>query len=114
MERAPRDSEIAGRLPRLGMDGTQPKHLRIMGGYLLFATAVLAGINMHSWSDGRLWPKALIIAPALLLLGVWLLVDANALTSGTRRHQKPILWACIGIGSVVGLAILHTLTGSFF
>jgi hypothetical protein len=110
-----RNYEMADRLARLGNGTTtQPKHLRVMGAYLLFATTFLAGINVYSWSHDELWPKALVIAPAVLLLGVWLLVDAKALASGTRRHQKPILWACIGGGSAIGLAILHALTGRFF
>jgi hypothetical protein len=110
-----RDYEMADRVARLGNAAApQPKHLRVMGAYLLFAATFLAGINVYSWSHDELWPKALVIAPAVLLLAVWLLVDAKALAAGTRQHQKPILWACIGGGSAIGVAILHALTGRFF
>jgi hypothetical protein len=110
-----RNYEVADRLTRLGNGkSAQPKHLRMMGGYLLFAAAFLAGINVYSWTKNELWPKALVIAPAVFLLGVWLLFDAKALANGTRQHQKAILWACIGIGSTVGFGVLHSLTGRFF
>jgi hypothetical protein len=109
------DHELADRLARLGNGNpVGPGQFRMMGGYCLFAAAFLGGVNVYSWTKGELWPKALVLAPSALLLGSWLLFDAKALSAGTRRHQKPILWGCIGIGSALGLAILHTLTGSFF
>ena len=110
-----RDDEIARRVARLGNGkSVEPKHLRIMGAYLLFAAAFLAGINVYSWTERELWPKALVIAPAVLLLAVWLLLDAKALAAGTRQRQRWILWGCIAGGSALGLAILRTLTGRFF
>jgi hypothetical protein len=90
-----------------------PKHLRLIGGYFLFAFSFLAGVNVYSWQKHELWPNALIIAPSVLLLGVWMLIDATALAAGSRRHQRAILWACIVLGSGVGMTILHELTGSF-
>lgn len=106
--------EIAERLGRVGAARTEPKHLRLMGGYCVFAAAVLLGVNAHAWSSGEIWPKALVIAPAVLLLGTWLLVDAVALANGARRHQKAILWACIGVGSLAGFGVLYALTGRLF
>ena len=91
-----------------------PRHLRFIGGYFLFAFAVLAGVNVYSWRSGQLWPKALIIAPSVLFIGLWLLVDARALVAGTRRHQRAFVWAFILAGTGTGIAILHALTGRFF
>jgi hypothetical protein len=107
--------EMADRVARLGNGKPiRAKHLRIMGGYLLFAATVFAGLNVYAWQHGELWTKPLVIAPAVLLLGLWLVLDARALAAGTRKSQKPILWACIAGGSAVGFAIIYALTGSLF
>ena len=111
---SPRDHEMAGRARRLGNGAPLgAKHLRVLGGYCLFAGAFLGGVNVVSWSNHELWPKALVLAPSVLLLAFWLLLDAEALAAGKRRHQKAILWSCIAAGSAAGLALLRALTGSF-
>ncbi|AKU96283.1 hypothetical protein AKJ09_02947 [Labilithrix luteola] len=86
----------------------------MMGAYLLLAGAVCIGINAHAWTTKELWPKALVVAPAMLLLGSWLLFDARALARGSRQQHKAILCACVGAGSLLGAGIVHALTGRFF
>ena len=110
-----RDELMARRVGQLAPGTTVlPRHLRIAGGYCVFAFAVLAGINVYSWRNNELWPKALIISPAVLLIGVWLLVDAKALAAGTRTRQRVIVWACVLLGTGLGVGVLHHLTGRFF
>jgi len=71
-------------------------------------------VNLYSSSrDGTIWPKTVLIFPTLMLLGFWMLADAKALASARRRFT-PGLWACIGVGSVLGLMVIHTLTGGWF
>jgi hypothetical protein len=112
------DPDSAGsRLSRLtGEDPakTQPSHIRGMGIYGLFAAVALVGLNVYSLTnDGRIWPKTVLMIPTLFLLGLWMLVDANALATNRRRFT-PILWACMAVGSAVGLGAIKFLTGHWF
>lgn len=74
---------------------------------------VLMG-SVIAWRSGTLWPRALILAPSVLLLGLWMVLDASALADSRRRHQRAILWAAIIVGTGVGVSVLHHLTGRFF
>jgi hypothetical protein len=109
-----KDETMAHRVGTL-MPGEQvlPKHVRMAGGYCLFAACFFAGVNAYAWQRRELWPSVLVITPAVLLFGLWLLFDGNALARGTRSQQRIILWACILVGCGLGEAIHYQLTGRF-
>lgn len=84
--------------------GIQPKGLRMLGAYLLLASAVCVALDASG-----LWSTALVIAPALALLGLWLLLDARALAHGEHR----LFWVLVGTSSMLGAGILGALTTRF-
>jgi hypothetical protein len=110
-------NSVGSRMSRLtGGDPSKiaPKHVRMMGGYCVFAASAFAGLNIYTvFSDGTLWPKTVLLFPTLLLLGLWMLIDAKALAA-EQRGFRPGLWICIGVGSAFGMAILRTMTGRWF
>jgi hypothetical protein len=109
------DLDMATRVGRLtGGKQVTARHLRFAGGYCIFACGAFAGLNTYAWQSRTLYPPTIVIGPAVLLIGLWLLLDAEALAARSRRRQRGILWAGLGIGCALGSAVMHALTGSFF
>jgi hypothetical protein len=107
-----RDFTIAREAGRLSSTAdVRPKHVRLIGvAYLLSALMCL----LWSYNDinfsARVFPKLLTLGVTLPVYAGWLLVDAKALASGRRRHQRVIQICLVGGGLVLSFVVLEGLT----
>ncbi len=90
------------------------RHVRFAGIYCLFATAFFTALNAYTFQkDGSLYPKLVVVGPVILLLGIWALFDAKAI-SEDRRGGRAGIWICLVVGCAAGLGVMRALTGSYF
>ena len=102
-----RDFTIARHVASISStDAVRPKHVRIAGvGYMLTGLmCFLFTADDIRW-ERRFFPKLVFLIPVACSLGLWFLLDAGALSSGRRRHQKLLLFACIAV-SLAGTVVV--------
>ena len=90
----------------------RPKDVRLVGvAYLLGALMCFLFTAAKFGGPHVFYPALVFMVPALVANGVWFLIDASALASGRRQHQKAII-AVLSIGAVaIGVVASEILSG---